>query len=329
MRKIESRFFIGFSILAFSCFATIAQIADPAKTAPSNSAVSLAGSQIDRYRIGYQDILNIKIDRHDNFNEVVPVGPNGTIRLLQLAEPVVAVCKTELQLADDIEQAFLKEKRLRNPVVRVSVSEQRSQPVMVLGFVEKPSTYYLNRKVHLLELLGLAGGPNKEAGTRMYVARTGSSSACREPGTPFDDTVTIREFKVYDVMAGKASFWIQPGDVVSVLDADIIYVYGNVNKQGVYPTRAPMTLTQAIVYAEGLKGAAKKDKIRILRQKEGSNEREELIFDLNAIEKRKIDDPFLQPNDIVAVSEDKARSILMGFVDSLKGTIPNAVYRIP
>ncbi|MFT3745261.1 MAG: SLBB domain-containing protein [Pyrinomonadaceae bacterium] len=309
--------------------ANLAQTVDPAKTAPSNSAVSLAGNQFDRYRIGYQDVLNIKIDRHDNFNEVVPVGPNGTIRLLQLTEPVVAVCKTELELADDIEQAFLKEKRLRNPVVRVSVSEQRSQPVMVLGFVEKPSTYYLNRKVHLLEILGLAGGVNKDAGTRMYVARTGSSSVCREPGTPFDDTVTISEFKVRDVMAGKASFWIQPGDVVSVLDADIIYVYGNVNKQGAFKTREPITLTQAIVTAEGLKGAAKKDKIRVLRQKDGSTEREELIFDLDAIAKRKISDPILQPNDIVAVSEDKAKSILMGFVDSLKGTIPNAVYRIP
>lgn len=329
MRNIGSKFFVGFSVLAFSCLATIAQSVDPATTVPSNSAVSLAGNQLDRYRIGYRDILNIKVDRHDTFNEVVPVGPNGTIRLLQLKEPVVAVCKTELELANDIEQAFLNEKRLRNPVVRVSVSEQRSQPVMVLGFVQKPDTYYLNRKVHLLELLGLAGGANKDAGTRLFVARTGSSSVCQVSGSQIDESVTISEFNVSDVMAGKANFWIQPGDVVSVLDADIIYVYGNVNKQGAYKTSRPLTLTQAIVYAEGLKGAAKKDKIRILRQKEGTNDREELVFDLNQIEKRKIADPFLQANDIVAVSEDKAKSILMGFVDSLKGTIPNAIYRIP
>ena len=120
-----------------------------------------------------------------------------------------------------------------------------------------------------------------------------------------------------------------PFDVVSVLDADIIYVYGNVNKQGAYQTREPITLTQAIAKAEGLKGSVKKDKIRVLRGIEVGNSREELIFNLNDIEKRKVPDPFLQPNDIVAVSEDKTRSIIMGFVDSIKGTIPNAVYRIP
>ncbi len=325
-----TKLLFGFSILAIWTGTLLGQTAtDPAKAVPSESAVSIANSKIDRYRIGYQDILSIKVDRHDNFNEVVPVGPNGTITLLRLKDPVVAVCKTELELADEIEQAFLREKQLKNPVVRVSVSEQRSQPVMVLGFVEKPNTYYLNRRVHLLEILGLAGGPNKDAGTRLFVARTGSGSVCQQQGTQIDDSVTISEFKVRDVLAGKANFWIQPGDVVSVLDADIIYVYGNVNKQGAFKTREPITLTQAIVSAEGLKGAAKKDKIRVLRQKEGSSEREEIIYDLNAIAKRKIDDPILMPNDIVAVSEDKAKSILMGFVDSLKGTIPNAVYRIP
>ncbi|MEQ1605261.1 MAG: SLBB domain-containing protein [Pyrinomonadaceae bacterium] len=330
MRNIGIRILYAISLAAISAGGILAQtISDPAKPAPSDTAVSIVNSKIDRYRIGYQDILSIKVDRHDNFNEVVPVGPNGTITLLRLKDPVVAVCKTELELADAIEQAYLREKQLKNPVIRVSVSEQRSQPVMVLGFVEKPNTYYLNRKVHLLEILGLAGGPNKDAGTRLFVARTGSSSVCQETGTQVDDTVTITEFKVRDVLAGKATFWIQPGDVVSVLDADIIYVYGNVNKQGAFKTREPITLTQAIVSAEGLKGAAKKDKIRVLRQKEGSVEREELIYDLNAITKRKIDDPILQPNDIVAVSEDKAKSILMGFVDSLKGTIPNAIYRIP
>ena len=331
MRKIRTSILTGISILAAAVGAIQGQaVVEPPKSAPAETTVATANVNTDRYRIGYQDVLSIQVDRHADFNQVVPVGPNGTINLLRLDHPIIAVSKTELELADDIEKAY-KESQLRNPRVRVSVSEQRSQPVMVLGFVEKPSTYYLSRKVHLLELLGLAGGANKEAGTRLFVARTGSStsSACQEPGAKVDDSVSIIEFKVRDVLSGKKIFWIQPGDVVSVLDSDLIYVYGNVNRQGAFKTREPITLTQAIVWAEGLKGAARKDKIRILRQKEGSTEREEFVYDLNAIAKRKVDDPILQPNDIVAVSEDKAKSILMGFVDSLKGTIPNAIYRIP
>lgn len=303
-----------------------AQTIDPR---PDSSTLAVTSSQRnDRYRIGYQDVISIQVDRHPDLNQSMPVRQDGTIELLRIKKTLVAVCKTEIELASDIETAY-REKILRNPNVRVSVTEQRSQPVMVLGFVNTPNTYYLNRRMHLLEVLGLAGGPNKEAGTRMIVARQGSTSVCKDSGPADDDSVLVTEFKVRDVLAGKSTFWIEPGDTVSVLDSDIVYVYGNVNDQGAFKTREPITLTQAIISAKGLKGAAKKDKIRILRQKEGSLEREEFIVDLNQIEKGKANDPYLLPNDIVAVSEDKAKSILMGFVDSLKGTIPNAIYRIP
>lgn len=329
MRNVGTKILYGISILAISAWGTLAQnVNDPVKPSLSETTVALATPSVDRYRIGYQDVISVVIDRHGDLNQTVPVGPDGTITLFRLDRPIIAVCKTELELARDVESAY-KERNLRNPIVRVMVTEQRSQPVMVMGAVEQPKTYYLNHRVHLLELLGMAGGPNKEAGTRLIVARTGSTSVCKLPGDAANDNVSVIDLKLRDIREGKTIFWMQPGDVVSVLDSDIIYVYGNVNKQGVYKAREPITLTQAIVYAEGLKGAAKKDKIRILRQKEGSTEREELIYDLTLIEKRRINDPYLQANDIVAVSEDRTKSILMGFVDSLKGTIPNAVYRIP
>ena len=122
---------------------------------------------------------------------------------------------------------------------------------------------------------------------------------------------------------------MQPGDVVSVLDADIVYVYGNVNKQGPVRIREPITLTQAIVSAEGLRPAANKDKIRVLRQKTGSVDREELVFDLNQIDKGKVKDPYLEPNDIVAVSQDGSKAVLLSVTNMIKSTIPSAIYRIP
>lgn len=119
---------------------------------------------------------------------------------------------------------------------------------------------------------------------------------------------------------------MQPGDVISVMDADVIYVYGNVNKQGSYKVREPITLTQAIVSAEGLKPAASRSNVRILRQIPGSTEREDITFDLNAIDKGKVKDPFLEPNDIVAVSQDRAKAILRGITTTIKSSIPGAVY---
>ncbi|CAN5383535.1 hypothetical protein BH10ACI3_BH10ACI3_11620 [soil metagenome] len=283
----------------------------------------------DRYRIGFQDVLEVQVFKHPELGQRVPVSSNGTIVLFRLDQPVVAICKTERELASEIAASY-KAKYLRDPQVTVVVAEQKSQSVMVIGAVEKPGNYYVNRRVHLLEMLALAGGPNKESGTRMIVARTGSTSNCKEAGDPAEsDQIAVMDFKIRDVQQGKQSMWMQPGDVVSVLDADVVYVYGDVNKQGSYKVRETLTLTQAIVTAEGLMKTAKKDKVRVLRQKAGSQEREELVFDLNQIDKGKMKDPFLEPNDIVAVSQDSTKAVLYGVASFLKTTAPSAIYRIP
>jgi polysaccharide biosynthesis/export protein len=283
-----------------------------------------------RYRIGFQDVLNIEVFRHPELNSRVTVNPNGLIYLNRLEGPLVAVCKTERELANDIVAAY-KVKYLRDPQVNVQLTEQKSQSVSVIGAVEKPGSYYISRRVHLLELLAMAGGPNKEAGTRILVARTGSTSNCRTPdaGPAPEGDIALLGFKIRDIQEGKKTFWMQPGDVVSVLDADIVYVYGNVQKQGEIKVREPITLTQAIASAEGLKSATKMDRIRILRQKGDSLDREEKVYNLNDIDKGKVRDPYLEPNDIVAVSQDSAKNILFSVGNVFKSSAGALLLRVP
>ncbi len=300
----------------------------PAQTT-SKSTIADARTRDDRYRIGFQDVLDVQVFRRAELTQRVPVSPNGTIVLFRLDKPVVAICKTERELAVDIENAY-REKYLRDPSVNVVVAEQKSQAVAVIGAVERPGNFYVNRRVHLLEMLAMAGGPNKEAGTRLLVARTGSTSDCKEvDGTLEEERVAVVDFKIRDVQEGKQSFWMQPGDVISVMDADVVYVYGNVMEQGSYRVREPITLTQAIVSAKGLKPAARKSSVRVLRQVPGSLDRKEIIYDLNKIDKGVERDPFLEPNDIVAVSEDKTKAILLGFANSIKNSLPSVLYRLP
>lgn len=299
----------------------------PTPTTPSDTAFAGIADDKDRYRIGLRDVLDIQVYLHPDLSQRAPVSPAGTITLFRLDAPIVAVCKSELELAAEISAAY-KKKFIKDPQVKVVVADQKSQAVGVMGAVTTPGYYYVNRRVHLLEILAQAGGPNKESGTRLIVARTGSNSNCKQ-STDNDPDVSVIGFKIRDVQEGKETFWMEPGDIVSVLDADVVYIYGNVHQQGAIRIRENITLTQAIVSAEGLKPAAKKDKVRILRQKPGSLEREELVFDLNQIDKGKIPDPFLEPNDIVAVSEDRAKAIIQGFANAIKTSLPSAVYRIP
>ncbi len=294
---------------------------------PSDATVASTERDDDRYRIGFQDVLDVKVYKHANLNQRVSVNPNGTISLFRLDKPLVAVCKSETELAREIAAAY-KAKFIRDPEVTVDVADQRSQSIGVMGAVGKPDYFFVKRRFHLLEMLALAGGPNKESGTRVIVSRTGSTSNCKQADDP-DQEISVYSFRLRDIQEGKKTFWMQPGDLVSVLEADIIYVYGNVNEQGAYPIRETTTLTQALVTAKGMKSAAKKDKIRVLRQKGDGGEREELVFDLNQIDKGNIADPILQPNDIVAVSEDKAKAILYSFGKAVTNAVPNAALRFP
>ena len=324
MTRISVLLAVGLCAMTITAHAQT--MSETTKLPSDTSVASVAGNE--KYRIGFQDVLNVRVYRHPDLDQTVSVSPTGTIRLLRIDNPIVAVCRTEKELEDEIRSAY-QEKTLRNPIITVQVSQQQSQSIAIFGAVEKPATFFITRRVHLLELLAMAGGPKKEAGTRMTVARTGSTSTCADPHSSNDSDVSILAFKVKDVREGKVTFWMKPGDVVSVSDADSIYVYGNVNRQGAFKVGEPITLTQSLVLAEGLKGAAKKDKIRVLRQKDGSEEREELIFDLNQIDKRKVNDPFLQPNDIVAVSDDKVKAIVLGLANAIKGSVPNVIYRLP
>jgi len=292
---------------------------------PDNSLVAKR-SDDSQYRIGFQDILDIQIFRLPDFNQRVSVGPQGTIAVFGVDRPIMALCKTTRELASDIAKAYVDAKRLRDPQVNVMVGEQKSQAFGVIGAVEKPGNFFVSHRVHLLELLSLAGGPNKEAGTRILVARAGNPSNCRQADITGDDNIEVMNFKIRDVQEGKQTLWMQPGDVVSVLDADIIYMYGSLNKQGALKIRDPITLTQAIASAEGLKNTAKTDKVRVLRQIPGKADRDEYVYDLGLISKGKIKDPYLEPNDIVAISQDPTKAILHGITDTMKSAVPAAIY---
>jgi polysaccharide export outer membrane protein len=258
---------------------------------------------------------------------MVNVAPDGTIKLFRIDEPIVAVCKTERELAAEIAEKY--KVLLRNPFVNVRVAEQRSQYYAVIGAVEKPGLFYINRRIQLLELLSFAGGPDIEkAGTKLILARGGSVSACKADGKDKSSAAQSQEYELYqfnvkDVLQGKANIWMEAGDIVSVLEADVVYVYGSVKKPGSIKLTRPITLRQAIAEAGGFEAASKKDKIRVIRQKQGSSEWEDISYNLKDIDSGKVKDPFLMPNDIVAVSEDKLQSILNGVGKSLTGGLAN------
>jgi polysaccharide export outer membrane protein len=111
-----------------------------------------------------------------------------------------------------------------------------------------------------------------------------------------------------------ANPYLDPGDVVTLPDADQVYVVGNVVMPLTIPLKEPITVSRAIAMAGGPRQDTKKDKIRIVRQEPGAVAKKELIVDLSAIEKRQAEDVQLLPNDIVDVPTSTGRSLLRSLI---------------
>lgn len=290
----------------------------------------LVNKPVERYRIGLQDVLDIIIARHPELSLAgIKMDTEGRIRLPRIDKLVTAICKTENELAAEITELY-KINYLRDPFVTVYVREQNSQPLAVMGAVEKPGYFMTNRRLTLLELISFAGGPDVEfAGTRIKVARVGGISGCvlEDENARTEEGIVFFEYKLSDVVSGKTNPIMRPGDIVFVEKAEQVYVTGNVVKPQPISLTDSMTLTQAIAATGGLLPATKKSKVELVRKENGVEQK--IVVDLADIQSRKIPDPVLRPNDIIFVPTDKFKTFLGEVFRGVTGGIGNIFYRIP
>lgn len=285
-----------------------------------------------RYRIGPGDVLDVRVSRAPELSrDGVRVDQRGMIRMPMWDDDVPAACLTEGELAASIAKIYLKYKRA--PHVEVFVKEFQSQPVAVTGAVRNPSKFNLQRQVRLLEVLSFAGGPADNAGRTVQIIHAGGPFLCdRASDATTNDIGGMVAYTLNDTQAGvpEANPYLRPGDIVRVLEADQVYVVGNVLRPTIIALRGPVTVSKAIAAAGGTAPATKKDKVRIIRQTPGGITKEEIFVDLGAIEKHKAEDVVLLANDIVDVPVSGTKSILRGLVGAIGPTAAQLpVYAIP
>lgn len=279
-----------------------------------------AAQQDDRYRIGPTDVLDIRILNRPNLSrEAVRVEGNGMIRMPLIDTEIQAACLTEGELAKEIATRYAK--YYRNLQVDVFIKEYHSKQVAVIGAVNDQSRFELQRRVRLLELLTYAKGPSQKAGQTINIIHSTAASPCKQPDENSDASSLFSSYKLNDVLRGDpaANPYLEAGDIVTIPEADQIYVVGNVFMPLTISLREPVTLTRAIAMAGGLKQDTKKDKIRVLRQEPGASTRKEITVDLSAIEKKSSEDLALLPNDIVDVPTSAGKSFLRSLV---QGVVP-------
>jgi polysaccharide export outer membrane protein len=303
------------------------QPADKQTTTTSliSSAVTPAEKD-DRYRIGPGDVLDVRILNRPNISrDSVRVEGNGMIRMPLIETEIQAACRTEGELAKEIAERYTK--FYRNPQVDVFIKEYHSRQVAIIGAVNDQSRFELQRRIRLLELLTYAKGPSTKAGQTINVVHSPPTLLCQKETDGEDVAAAFASYKLSDVLTGdpRANPYLLPGDIVTIPEADQVYVVGNVFTPITIPLKEPVTLSQAVAMAGGVRQDSKKDKVRIVRQEPGSSVRKELIVDLTAIEKKSADDIALQANDIIDVPTSAGKS----FLRSLMGGVVPSVSQLP
>ncbi len=248
------------------------------------------------YRIGRQDLLEVKVFEVDQLNQLVRVTDDGSITMPLLGRLVVAgLTKTELEtrIATLLEARFV-----RDPQVSVFIKEYESKKVAVSGAVKRPGTYEMLGRKTLLEMLSMAGGLDRNLGHELIIFRREDDDTTRRIPLDLEQLVYAADPSL--------NLIVQPGDIIYVptVEKIRIFVTGAVKQPDAYevPRNEPITVLKAVTLAGGTTDRAAKKKVQIMRTDPDGN-RITLVVNLQQIQRGKIEDPLLQKGDIVLVPE--------------------------
>lgn len=203
---------------------------------------AFAQNRVD-YSIGAGDVVRIQVFQNADLTVEARVSESGVI-----SYPLLGVIKLAGLSPTDAERLIATRLKrgnfLQNPQVTLNVLQFRSQQVSVLGNVARPGRYALETTgMRLSEVLSMAGGITPEGAdyVTLITERNGRQQKI--------DIDLVEMFATGDT---KKDLPLQAGDVVYVNRAPIFYVYGQVQRPGMYTLERGMTLAQAIAKGGGL-----------------------------------------------------------------------------
>lgn len=248
------------------------------------------------YKIGRQDLLEIKVFGVEDLSQTVRVADDGSISMPLLGRLAVSgLTKTDLEA---LIARLLDERFVNNPQVTVFVKEYESKKVAVSGAVKSPGTYEMLGAKTLLEMISRAGGLDKDLGREIIIFRPGGDGATRRIAVELEGLVYAADPTL--------NLTVEPGDIIYVpaIEKVRIFVGGAVKNPNLYevPRDEPVTVLKAITLAGGTTDRAAQKRVQIMRTDE-NGKRLTLEVNLQKIKRGKVEDPILRRDDIVLVPE--------------------------
>jgi polysaccharide export outer membrane protein len=220
-------------------------------------------AQIDEYRIGPNDVLNIVVLDHEEFSSPRDFnrGVIGTIvkKDGHIHIPIIGRVPAAGHTVEEF-QELLREhlgRFVKEPHLSVDVLKYESQKFYVLGEVNRPGAFPVNGATTLLEGIGLAGGVKPEGNLeRAYVVRDGALLP-----------ISLASL----LLRGDTSrnVYLRHRDLIYIPSAgdQTVYVLGEVLRPGAIQIRQTrLSLAQALAEAGGLKAIeARESNIKVIR----------------------------------------------------------------
>ncbi len=226
--------------------------------APANEMASpqsprlLANSNV---KLGIGDLIEITVFGVPDLSTKTRISGSGDLYLPLIDYVHVADLTTD-------EAQELIQKRLedggfvREPHVSIFVDESASQGINMMGEVARPGVYPAIGERHLFDLISAAGGLTDRAGRNVTIEHHG------DPGQKVD--LQLSSNLAEDT---KNNVEIEPGDMIIVSRAGIVYVVGDVQRpSGFIIEDNALSVLKALALAGGSTRTSALNKTRILRQ---------------------------------------------------------------
>lgn len=267
------------------------------------------------YKIGGGDLINVDVFDVPQLSRDVRVTESGYIALPLLPVRVHAKGLTGAQLEQKLEELLQANGLVTHPQVTVTIKEQRSQPIAVIGAVKQPQVIQASRAMTLLEVLSLCGGIADNAGDTVLITRpaaapaAGASSGEGELAAP-PQTITISLNDLLTSVDPKNNILLTGGDSVAIPRAGIVYVVGAVLHPGGFVLQndsQQMTTLKAIAMAQGTLPSAKANEAIILRKDPTTGKNREIPIDLRKVMDLKAEDARLFADDVLFVPDSSGK----------------------
>lgn len=183
----------------------LAGLAGPGWAADSAPAAAPAAAEVGGYGVNPGDILEISVWKEQDLQKQVMVRPDGYFSF-----PLTGDIRAEGRTVEAVRQEVANRvsRFVPDPVVSVAVLEPRGSKVYVIGQVNRPGEYPINRFVDIVQAISMAGGFTP-------FAQLDSIKVLRRQGA----TQTAIPFSYGDIAAGKRlqqNIVLEPGDTVLV-----------------------------------------------------------------------------------------------------------------